>query len=70
MKIEITDGLMALDDDGPIIATATRTDGGPIVTTWLGCGVITAPALAERLAAGDDGSDPFAGAWRAEPGRG
>jgi hypothetical protein len=69
MKIEITDGLMVLDD-GAVIATATRTDGGPTVTAWLGCGAVTALALAERLAAGYGGSDPFAGAWRAELGRG
>jgi hypothetical protein len=75
MKIEITDDCMTLDNDGAIIATATRAGAGWAVTSWplrilTRNEAITALTLAERLATGRGEDDPFVAAWREELARG
>ncbi len=71
MPIRIGDGIMRLEIDGRIIATATEQAGGWWeVTHWLRCfdrnQAITALTVTEFLESGRDSEDPLVAALREE----
>jgi hypothetical protein len=78
MVIQVSEDFMALEVNGAVIATARFSqhaaadgNGAWIVSThparlFSRDQAITALTLAERLAAGDGGDDPFVMSWRKE----